>query len=242
MKKPIVIEGAMECEVRELIAALEAKEERDYYGFPLVSGTVDGWPVIVVRTRIGMINASMLTALLIRDFAPLCVISQGTAGGHYLTAEVGSILVAEELVNMNGFLMSLEDCRALTELSGGEWRDGERCRSDRRLVAIAEATPYPYGRLICGSLGSADFWMHGSDNIVQLRRRYPAVCEDMESFAVAAVCEKLGVPSLTLRAVSNNELTGEDFDPQVGVHCQEYVIAVVRNVIKNAEFGMRNAE
>ena len=235
MRKPIIIEGAIECEVRELIAALEDRTERDCYGFPLVSGTLDGWPVAVVRTRIGMLNASMLTTLLIRELSPLCVISQGTAGSHCVSAEVGSILIAEELTNMNAFLMAPEDCRELTELSGGEWRDGEVFRSDGRLMAIAEATPYPHGRLMHGRLGSADFWMHGTANILRLRARYPTVCEDMESFAVAAVCERLGVPSLTLRAVSNSELTGEDFDPQVGVHCQQFVIAVVRNIIKNAE-------
>lgn len=235
MKKPIVIEGALECEVQELIAALEDRAEQDYYGFPLASGTLGGWPVIVARTRIGMISASMLTTLLIRDFSPLCVISQGTAGSHCVSAGVGDLLIASELTNMNAFLMAPEDCRELTELSGGEWRDDEVFRSDGRLMAIAEATPYPHGRLLHGRLGSADFWMHGMENILRLRARYPTVCEDMESFAVAAVCSRLGVPSLTLRAISNNELTGEDFDPMVGSHCQEYVIAVARNIIKNAE-------
>src|SRR5262245_37435999 len=80
--RPVVVQGAMDVEVRGLAASLEHVEEEKVKGWTFWRGAVDGYPVIVSKTLKGMSNAAAATALAAERYAPIAIINQGTAGGH----------------------------------------------------------------------------------------------------------------------------------------------------------------
>ena len=80
--RPIVVQGAMDIEVRALVASLEHPTEEHVQGWTFWTGTIAGYPVVVSKTLKGGANAAAATALAIERLHPLAIINQGTAGGH----------------------------------------------------------------------------------------------------------------------------------------------------------------
>lgn len=231
-RRPIIIEGAMESEMSIIFAALADRYDADIMRYPIAQGFIDGYPVIAARTRVGLVNAAILTTALCTEYSPLCVISQGTAGSHREELHTGDIVLGERLRCMNGFAMAENDAHTLEALSMGEWHELRTFESDNELLDIARSVPYSHGRLVGGLIGSADFWTHGKDNISALREKYGTTCEEMESFAAAWACNRAKIPFLAIRVLSNNELTGEDFDVSAAEYCQNYTIDTVRRIIE----------
>lgn len=65
-----------------------------------------------------------------------------------------------------------------------------------------------------GTIGSGDIWDNEYDRIELLNKKYNVLCEDMESIAAYTICEKLNVPILGIRMISNNKLINEEYNNQ----------------------------
>lgn len=236
-RSPIIIEGAMEFELDAVIAALDDINETELCGFPVISGSLDGYPVIAARTRIGIINTALLTTLLIDRFRPLCLVSQGTAGSHLASLHVGDMVLGGKIVSINACRMDEQDCRELESLSQGEWREHRFFASSPALLSAAEHTPYSCGRTVRGVIGSGDFWSHDPADIRAIQRRYGTYCEEMESLAAAQVCALTDTPFLCMRIISNNELTGEVFEDGLALTCQNFALDTARTIIREYRSG-----
>lgn len=229
---PIIIEAAMESEISVILQALSDREDTELYGYPVVKGTLHGYPVIAARTKIGMISAATLTLALAEKLHPLCIISEGTAGAHLTSLHAGDIIIGEKIVNINTLHMKPEDVRSMEHLALGEWFEQRSFESDSRLTQLALSVPYSGGKLLCGTIGSGDFWSHAEDEIHACVERFGTSCEEMETFAEAQICAMTHIPFLALRVISNNELIGESFDEATVVKCQQYTLDVAAAIIE----------
>ena len=81
LQAPVAVQGAVDTELGPLIEALGNPEPRDIHGFRFWEGTIDGTPVVVSRTEVGMVHAAIATTILIREYEPRIILNQGTAGG-----------------------------------------------------------------------------------------------------------------------------------------------------------------
>src|SRR3954465_15841473 len=61
-KRPVVVQGAMDVEIRNLAASLQNSREERVHDFLFWVGTIDGYPVVVSKTLKGMENAAAATA------------------------------------------------------------------------------------------------------------------------------------------------------------------------------------
>jgi adenosylhomocysteine nucleosidase len=82
-RRPIIVQGAMDAEMRKLAAALDHASEEHAGGWTFWAGTLDGAAVVVSKTMKGMSNAAAATALGAERYHPLAIVNQGTAGGHH---------------------------------------------------------------------------------------------------------------------------------------------------------------
>ena len=238
INRPIIILGAMESELDAVIAALDGRDETEMCGFPVVTGSIDGYPVIAARTKVGMVNTALATTLLIDRFQPMCLISQGTAGSHLESLHVGDIVLGEKIININCCHMDEHDCRKVEMLCRGEWYEHRCFTSSPALISAAEGTEYNCGKTVRGVIGSGDFWTHGSDAIHAIQKRYGTFCEEMESFAAAQICTLTGTPFLCMRIISNNELSGEAFKLSLALTCQNYALDTARTIIRENRSGI----
>ncbi len=242
-KRPILIGGAMDLETADMMGALEGAETQTINGYTFVSGKLDGYPVVIVKTQVGMVNAAASTVTGIMTFSPVAVINQGTAGGHDEALHKGDIVIGASTVNINTFKSEWADKGAGIDptkwvnfgtevLSEGEIKEVTSLSSDPALVEIAKSVAYEKGALVEGVIGSGDVWNKELDRISLIHSQYNTSCEEMETYAVAQVCAYTQTPFLGIRILSNNELHQESFDPQTGSDCQAYVLDVARAMIK----------
>lgn len=240
-RAPIIIEAAMVSETEFIVNAMDGVRESELCGYPVFEGSIDGYPVIAARNKVGMINAAIITKALVDKYRPLCLISEGTAGGYGDAVHRGDIVLGEKVRCINHAHMRPSDCRKLEIISNNEWLSDDFSASDAALLSLAEGVKYEKGRVLRSAIGSADFWSFNAEDIENIRSRFNTVCEDMESFAVAKTCAQTATPCLCIRVISNNETAGESFDEATAIYGQEYTLDVVRAIIKGNRSMVRKA-
>lgn len=254
--KPIVVFGAMHVEVAKMMHSLENAKMKTLAGHNYAMGTLDGYPVVVVETRMGLVNAASAATLAIEKFKPLYVLSTGTAGAHRDDLKINDIILCQKMCNSNVYVSEYRPRGAGTCSNDWEYQDSEvfindgweRIKflySDKNLLSIAQKVPYKKGRVFTGITTSGDVWNRECDEIDFIHANYNTDCEEMESFAIASVCSKYNIPMLGIRVICNNEFLNNSFQSELGVedfymnaavNGQDYVL----NVIKKIVAGLKN--
>ena len=249
-KRPILIQGPMPIEAETFAERLEnVKIEESGSTYEFYIGTVDGYPVIVSKTGKGMENAAASTAIAIEKYNPVAIINQGTSGGHDPELNVFDIVLGERTVNIGS--MKTGDRAAgegieptewkpmdvmASEGSAGEDPNAEKARyyeGDADLLAAANAVKdsYTKGKIVEGTIGSADLWNNEVDRINWFHENYGTSVEEMESASVAMISKAYDVPFLAIRILSNNKTNDGAYNADTAIANQEYVYEVVKEYI-----------
>jgi len=247
--RPVVVQGAMDVEIRKLAGRLENAREEKVSGWTFWVGTIDGYPVVISKSLKGMENAAAATALAAERYHPAAIINQGTAGGHQPDLHVYDIVLGTDTVNLGSFKTGN---RARGEGSSvAEWNPLDLMRSegsagndpnartmrrfpgDGALLAAARNVrgKYTKGRVVDGVIGSSDTWNSELDRILHFHDRFGTAAEEMEAASAAQIAGLFQIPFLGIRVLSNNITNGEPYDPKTGEACQDYVYEVVKAYI-----------
>jgi adenosylhomocysteine nucleosidase len=247
--RPVVVQGAMDLEVKTLAAALENVTEKKIRGWTFWSGTLDGYPVVVSKTLKGMSNAAAATALAAQLYHPVAIINQGTSGGHQPDLHVYDIVLGTQAVNLGSFKTghrvrgrgsNFAEWKPLdlmyTEGSAGEDPNEHamrRFRGDDGLLAAARTVrgTYRKGRVVEGVIGSSEIWNSEIDRIQRFHDQFGTTAEEMETASAAQIAGLFQIPFLGIRVLSNNITNGGKYDAKTGEACQEYVYDVVKAYI-----------
>ena len=253
MERPILVQGPMPIEAEEFAHKLENVTEETSGSFVFYKGTVDDYPVIVAKTGKGMENTAAATAVAIERYNPLAIINQGTSGGHDPELDVFDIVLGKRTTNTGSLkTVNLNEGEGIkptewkpmdlmaSEGSAGEDPDAENIRyfeGDQDLLAAANAVKNDYqkGKVVEGTIGSADVWNNEIDRIKWFHEKYGTSVEEMEGAAGAQIAQAYDVPFLGIRILSNNKVNGGEYNPNTAEANQEYVYKVVQQYIKNQE-------
>jgi adenosylhomocysteine nucleosidase len=250
--RPVVVQGAMDVEIRKLAGSLEHGTEENVGGFIFWRGTIDGYPVVISKTLKGMENAAAATAIAAERFHPIAIINQGTAGGHVPELHVYDIVLGTQAVNLGSFKTGYRAGGRGSDVA--EWSPLDLMRSegsagqdpnarimrrfpgDEGLLAAARDVrgQYQKGHVVDGVIGSSDVWNSEIDRILQFHDQYGTTVEEMEAASSAQVAGLFKIPFLGIRVVSNNITNGEAYDTKVGEACQDFVRDVVKAYIRVA--------
>ena len=250
--RPVVVQGAMDVEIRKLAGSLEHGTEENVGGFIFWRGTIDGYPVVISKTLKGMENAAAATALAADRFHPIAIINQGTAGGHVPELHVYDIVLGTQAVNLGSFKTATRTGGHGSDVA--EWSPLDLMRSegsagqdpnartmrrfpgDEGLLAAARDVrgQYQKGHVVDGVIGSSDVWNSEIDRIQRFHDQYGTTVEEMEAASSAQIAGLFKIPFLGIRVVSNNITNGEAYDTKVGEACQDFVRAVVKAYIRVA--------
>lgn len=88
--------GAMEVEVSKLKEMLQDTETKNKAGMTFVSGNLNGRPVVVVRSGIGKVNASICTQILADEYKVNYIINTGVAGSLHNEINIGDIVLSKD--------------------------------------------------------------------------------------------------------------------------------------------------
>ena len=212
-------------------------------GLPKVPAADDSpWPSITwnqgrleitaVLCGIGMIRAAAATEASIAAHNPDAILNFGCTGSHRREVKVGDVVIGTRSVAHTTMVIG-PDGNSRFDLHDGLEAPppGETgISSDPSLLSIARSvaegwTPDPWRGSTAdnpspavheGVIASADIWTQSHAGIKALAERHHSMCEDMEAAAIAAISELHGVPFLTIKDISNNELLQATvFDPNL---------------------------
>lgn len=246
--QPIVIQGALPVESEQMAAKLNNATIETVGGWKFWKGTYQGYPVIISKTRMGMSNAAAATAIAIERYQPIAIINQGTSGGHDPDLKVYDIVLGRYTTNIGAFRTPK---KALGEGSNAlEWNEAfdvlpddesdpepiaiRKFEADADLLMAAHRAQknYMQGKVVEGTIGSADVWNNELDRIAYLHKNYGTSVEEMEAASVAQIASQFKVPFLGIRVLSNNITNGGAYDAGTGEACQHYVLDVVVEYMK----------
>lgn len=203
--KTIGIIGAMDSEVRHLIARLDSPDTHTVAGRTFVRGRLAGCDAVVVQSGIGKVAAAATAQILIDRFAVDALINTGMAGGLDARLEVKDLVVA------TGALQHDFDLTAFGHAPGYMRGEDDSVATvfaaDRALVELAldvagEVLPAE-NKAITGTIASGDIFVDDSALKAHLVTQFGAAAAEMEGAAIAQVAVDNGVPFVILRTISD---------------------------------------
>lgn len=248
-QRPILIQGPMPIEAEKFAQRLDKVKVEESGTFVFYIGKLDKYPVIVAKTGKGMENTAAATAVAIEKYDPIAIINQGTSGGHDPSLNVFDIVLGKRTTNIGSLKTGhLEENEGIeptnwipmdlmaSEGSAGEDPNAEKARyyeGDADLLAAANAVKdkYTKGKVVEGTIGSADVWNNEVDRIQWFHENYGTSVEEMEGAAAAQIAKAYDVPFLGIRILSNNKTNGGQYNPNTAEANQDYVYEVVKQYI-----------
>ncbi|WML58804.1 5'-methylthioadenosine/S-adenosylhomocysteine nucleosidase [Neobacillus sp. PS2-9] len=247
-QRPILIEGPMPIEAEKFAQRLDKVKVEKSGTFVFYKGKLDNYPVIVAKTGKGMENTAAATAIAIEKYNPIAIINQGTSGGHDPKLNVFDIVLGKRTTNIGS--LKTESKNENEGMDPSQWNpmdlmasegsgsdpNAEKIRyyeGDKDLLAAANAVKdtYTKGKVVEGTIGSADVWNNEVDRIKWFHTNYGTSVEEMEGAAAAQIADAYNVAFLGIRILSNNKTNGGAYNPNTATANQEYVYEVVKQYI-----------
>jgi len=226
--------------------------------WPVVSWDYQDLRITAVQCGIGMIRASAATESTITRFRPDAIINFGCTGAHDRDINVGDVVIGTRAVSHASTVIGPDGAARFDLHDGHEPPPAGQTgvASDPELLAIARRsasgwTPDPWigatadqeaPQVHEGVIASADVWTQAPEAISALASRHGSLCEDMEAAAIATIASLHGVPFITIKDISNNELQRATvFDPsmehlpetEVGRRAAVLVGRIINRLAKN---------
>ena len=241
--RPILLQGAMEVETEYIKQEMKNKEEIEIYGFSFTKGYIENYPIILSRTEIGVINTSMSTLIGTINFNPLCIINQGIAGSLDEKIHKLDVVIGTSCKNINSYETKRRkkgegsnpfEWQLIKFTSQDEKEDDGEKNGDKYLIQIIKEKQELYlkGKVFFGKIGSGDIWNKEIDRIIQLNEKEKILCEDMESISAYTVANRLNVPVVGIRVMSDNERLQEEYERTAGLESQRFTLEIVKEVIR----------
>ncbi|WP_108651938.1 5'-methylthioadenosine/S-adenosylhomocysteine nucleosidase [Dongshaea marina] len=228
----IGIIGAMDQEVELLKQQMQLQDTFSIAGCEFYHGTLDGVEVILTRSGIGKVAASIATTLLAEKYAPDYVINTGSAGGFDPELNVGDIVISSELrhhdVDLTGFGYEMGQCARMPAAYP----------ADAKLVSIAHSCIDAMGDVQTkeGLICTGDQFMCDPERIAAARGHFPdMLAVEMEGAAIAQVCYQFGIPFVVIRSLSDiaGKESPDSFEAyleKAAKHSSKMVMAILNGI------------
>lgn len=228
----IGIIGAMDQEVKILKEKMEAPMSWERAGVLFVSGTLGKHDVIVVRSGIGKVAASVTTSLLIQQYGVNMVINTGSAGGIGEGLQVGDVVFSEKLayfdVDVTGFGYEYGQLPAGMPLY---FEASKYIINEMKKAAEKTGQQVRRGLIVTG-----DSFVNSPEKIAEIKSHFPeALACEMEGAAIAQTARQFNIPFLVVRAISDTAdhqatMSFDEFIDEAGKRSAEMVIEFLNTI------------
>ena len=193
----IGIIGAMDEEITIIASEMIDLKEYDINNIKFYKGKIYDKDIVLVKSGIGMVNASITTTLLFKEFGVDKILFSGVAGSLNRNVNVGDIVIADSLVEY------LFDATEFGYDIGTIPRmDTSIFRSDillNKIKNILKNDNIYYGKILSG-----DKFVSNLSEKEKLGEKFNALAVDMESASVAHCAHVLGIEFAIIRSISDS--------------------------------------
>lgn len=196
----IAIIGAMDEEVALIASSLDEVAAKDTAGLHITTGiyqTEAGERIEVAATVSGMgtVNAAATTQYLIDAYHPQAVIFSGIAGNLNKHLHINDVVLGGTLRYLDSDMRLIAQSAPKTEEFHG----------DPHLLQVADEALSAMGIThITGIIATGNYFVDGDEAVSKVITATGADAVEMEGAAVTHVADRNQVPSLVIRALSDN--------------------------------------
>jgi len=193
--------GAMDEEIALYLEAMQETESTAHAGITYYTGKLEGRDVVLCKSGVGKVNASVCTQILIDRFQVGQVIFTGVAGAVHPELTIGDIVISTDCVQHD------VDVTALGFQPGQiPYTEQWIWPADQALIAQAVKAGEQLAdgvRVVTGRVLSGDQFIADREKVKHLHEVFGAYCTEMEGAAVAQVCAMNQVPYVVVRSMSD---------------------------------------
>ena len=224
MKKTLGIIGAEQQEIDRLLERLLLEKTVKKAGLSFFCGTIDSYPVVIVKAGIGKVNAAACTQMLIDLFA---------AGSLDSRINIGDIVVSTEVIQHD------LDVTDLGYKPGDVPGTGKVFTSDKLLHDLAVSCSHeanPDVTVYEGLILTGDQFISGQEKKNWLIDTFHGLCAEMEGGAIAHVSTINEVPFLIIRSISDKAdgsatMDYTQFSKMASYHSARLVEALIEKLL-----------
>lgn len=193
----IGIIGAMDEEITIIASEIIDLKEYDINNIKFYKGKIYDKDIVLVKSGIGMVNASITTTLLFKEFGVDKILFSGVAGSLNRNVNVGDVVIGDSLLEY------LFDATEFGYDIGTIPRmDTSIFRSDillNKIKNILKNDNIYYGKILSG-----DKFVSNLSEKEKLGEKFNALAVDMESASVAHCAHVLGIEFAIIRSISDS--------------------------------------
>lgn len=198
-----------------------------------VSGSLNGKPVVVVRSGIGKVNASICTQILADEYKVNYIINTGVAGSLHNEINIGDIVLSKDALqhdmDATGFGYAVG---VIPQMEKSIFE------ADERLIQIAEKCikeDITDINAFVGRVVSGDQFISDKGKKKWIVDNFQGYCTEMEGAAIAQAAYLNNIPFLIIRAISDkaDDSATEDyptFEAKAAQHCVKLLCEMVKEI------------
>jgi len=201
----IVVIGAMQEEIKFLLAKIKDYKEVKFLNSTFYEGTIFGKNIIVTASGIGKVASGLLVSTILAYYKDIdLIINVGVSGGVKNKVEIADVVVA------NGCKYADVDVTIFPKYEYGQMPGCPNIfpTAYQKLTSLSMENEYKLGMIISG-----DKFYHDDTEVTSLLRSHFAnnnvLCLDMESTALAHASWFYNIDYLAIRAIS--DIIGSSF-------------------------------
>lgn len=211
----IGIIAAMNEELTEIEKYMSDITEKTIHNTKFLCGKMEGKEVVAVLSRVGKINATVSTMLLLDNFDVNMIINVGSAGGLKRDMQLKDVVISTKVKQHD---MNIE-------LSGQPiYFDADEGLIEKAYEASKEIPGITVRK---GLIVSGDQFVMANEAGSIIEKFPDALCSEMEAAAVANTCWRMDIPFVVIRSISDFPHTGEN-----EVTFEEYLVEASKNSAK----------
>lgn len=229
----IGIIGAMEEEVAALKEKMQISGVLKRASMEFYKGTLQGKPVVVVRSGIGKVNAGLCTQLLVDQFDVGKVINTGIAGSLDARIDIGDLVISTEAVQHD------MDATQFGYPKGQIPRmETFAFPADEQMIKAAEEAcrkVNPDVHVFTGRIVTGDQFVADRAVKDQIKETFAGLCTEMEGAAIAQAAWLNRIPFVIIRAISDKaddsaQMDYPTFERQAIIHSVRLTEEMVRRL------------
>lgn len=224
--------GAMDEEVASLKQEVKNARITNMAGMEFCEGTLAGAEVVIVKCKIGKVNAGTCAQLLINVFGADRVINTGVAGSLDASIDIGDFVVSSDAVQHDFDLSPIGYAKGELDGIGSVSIPADETMRKAAVNAIKQCVPQVHA--FEGRVCTGDQFISSDEQKERIVSEFGGLCCEMEGGAIAQICYQNQVPFVIIRAISDKadgsaHMDYTEFEKEAAERCAQIVHYMVRN-------------
>ena len=235
---------AMQVELIHLIEKFQNISVNKLGEYTYYQSQIKDKTIYILYTDIGLVNTAISLTKFLNKIKPDLIINAGTAGALDAKYNVGDIILAKEVININSmdtvYKELGEGSNSLnwtlkTFVEGNDppdFVDGVKIYkgNEELLNKVKRFGEYLGLKIYEGRIGSGDVWNKEKDRVLYFSEKYKATCEEMEIYSIYQICEQENIPCIGIKIFSDNIMSGQEFDTSVTEQLDMFLYQIILNL------------